>query len=298
MARLDLFPLRRESRVTHIEEDRHSRRSRNQLPEELRPASGRSPLLRRSARDIPAGVCEAGDDSLVQPDRPPRRITTGIVPVAFWAASAAGVPRVTIKSTFSRTSSVARAGNRSSRPSADRYSMTEARPQRTRSSRSPAVGSSRRWRHLSPSRFFRSCRCDGASLVSAPSARARSEDGASQATQERTSVHRVLRPHRWRRRRRESKVPYQGRGDENGLSWWACSAAWNGGTSLPGSSARICGPPDSCFARAVWPAGPASVRWPGRAKSGAGGHRRAIHLHAIVGGRVPRPHWRPRRPGR
>src|SRR5439155_198320 len=55
-------------------------------------------------------------------------MTTGIVPVAFLAARAADVPLVRIRSTFSRTSSAARLGNRSSRPSADRYSMTKLFP--------------------------------------------------------------------------------------------------------------------------------------------------------------------------
>ena len=52
-------------------------------------------------------------------------MTTGMVRDALFAARAAGVPLVTIRSTFSRTSSAARTGYRSSRPSAERYSMTK-----------------------------------------------------------------------------------------------------------------------------------------------------------------------------
>src|SRR5438445_623232 len=68
---------------------------------------------------------------------PTPMITTGIAPVAFLAASAAGVPRVRIRSTFSRASSLARPGNRWSWPSADRYSRTKCSPSTYPRSRSP-----------------------------------------------------------------------------------------------------------------------------------------------------------------
>ena len=55
-------------------------------------------------------------------------ITTGTVEVAFLAAFAAGVPLVTMTSTFRARSSRANPGKRSSRPSAERYSMTRFCP--------------------------------------------------------------------------------------------------------------------------------------------------------------------------
>jgi hypothetical protein len=51
-------------------------------------------------------------------------MTMGVVVVAFFAARTAGVPLVTITSTFKRTKSVASSANRSPRPSAERYSIT------------------------------------------------------------------------------------------------------------------------------------------------------------------------------
>jgi hypothetical protein len=51
-------------------------------------------------------------------------VTMGTVVVACCAARAAGVFPATMRSTLRRTSSVARVGNRSSFPSAARYSMT------------------------------------------------------------------------------------------------------------------------------------------------------------------------------
>jgi len=61
----------------------------------------------------------------------------GIVLVAFRAASAEGVPLVTMTSTLRRTSSAANAGKRSARASADRYSMMRLRPSSYPSSRRP-----------------------------------------------------------------------------------------------------------------------------------------------------------------
>ena len=58
----------------------------------------------------------------------PATKTTGIVAVARFAASAAGVPQATIKSTGSEVSSDAKAGYWSSLPSAKRYSMTRFWP--------------------------------------------------------------------------------------------------------------------------------------------------------------------------
>ena len=55
-------------------------------------------------------------------------MTMGIVFVAFLVARIACVPRVTIRSTLTRTKSAASSGNRSSSPSADRYSMTKCFP--------------------------------------------------------------------------------------------------------------------------------------------------------------------------
>jgi hypothetical protein len=55
-------------------------------------------------------------------------MTTGMVCVALLVASAAGVPRVTIRSTGSWISSLARAAKRSSRPSDERYSIARFFP--------------------------------------------------------------------------------------------------------------------------------------------------------------------------
>ena len=59
---------------------------------------------------------------------PTATMTRGIVVVAFLTASEAGVPAVTIVSTFSAISSAMSAGKRSYRPSAHRYSITMSRP--------------------------------------------------------------------------------------------------------------------------------------------------------------------------
>src|SRR5262249_29050770 len=75
--------------------------------------------------------------SLVPITSPTDAITMGIVLVAFRAASAEGVPLVTMTSTLRRTSSAANAGKRSARPSADRYSMMRLRPSSYPSSRRP-----------------------------------------------------------------------------------------------------------------------------------------------------------------
>jgi len=50
-------------------------------------------------------------------------ITIGMLWVAFFAASAAGVPLVTMRSTPAATSSAAISGNLAASPSADLYSM-------------------------------------------------------------------------------------------------------------------------------------------------------------------------------
>ena len=70
-------------------------------------------------------------------------MTTGILRVAFLAATAAGVPRVTIRSTFRRTSSVAKSAKRSPRPSAERYSIMRFRPSTYPRSRIPCRKASR-----------------------------------------------------------------------------------------------------------------------------------------------------------
>ena len=59
---------------------------------------------------------------------PADAMTIGIVVVARLAANALGVTLVTMMSTFALTSSVARPGSRSSRPSAHRYSSVMLRP--------------------------------------------------------------------------------------------------------------------------------------------------------------------------
>jgi hypothetical protein len=51
----------------------------------------------------------------------------GMTDVAFFAATTASVPAVTITSTFSRMNSVAISAKRSPRPSAQRYSITTVR---------------------------------------------------------------------------------------------------------------------------------------------------------------------------
>jgi hypothetical protein len=55
-------------------------------------------------------------------------MTIGIVELARFAASVAGVPRVRIRSTLRRTSSAASSAKRSVRPSAERYRMTRLGP--------------------------------------------------------------------------------------------------------------------------------------------------------------------------
>ena len=55
-------------------------------------------------------------------------MTTGIVVRARLAASAAGVPPVTMTSTLSRISSASRSSSRSIFPPAARYSRTKLRP--------------------------------------------------------------------------------------------------------------------------------------------------------------------------
>ena len=65
-------------------------------------------------------------------------IRTGRVRVARFNANAAGEPNATMRSTFSPTSSAAKAGKRSPRPSADRYSIRRFRPSTYPNSRTPA----------------------------------------------------------------------------------------------------------------------------------------------------------------
>src|SRR5262245_678074 len=71
-------------------------------------------------------------------------VTMGMVALALRAAWAAAVPGATITSTFSRTRSAASSGNRSSRPSANRNSMTTSRPstypRSLRPCRKPSLG--------------------------------------------------------------------------------------------------------------------------------------------------------------
>src|SRR6185436_13811257 len=57
-------PLRRESRVTHIEEGCDSCGSRNQLPEQLYPLRVNFRYGGAQPRDIRARMCEARDDAL------------------------------------------------------------------------------------------------------------------------------------------------------------------------------------------------------------------------------------------
>src|SRR5215831_8938242 len=65
-------------------------------------------------------------------------ITIGIVVVAFLAAKDACVTTATITSTWSRTNSAARSGNRENCPSADRYSMRTFWPSMYPSARRPS----------------------------------------------------------------------------------------------------------------------------------------------------------------
>jgi hypothetical protein len=80
------------------------------------------------------------------------------IALAFLAARTAGVPLVTIRSTLRRTSSATKSGNRSARPSAERYSMMRFCPRR---SRVPAGLVARRqgWRRSAPRRSVPAFRC-------------------------------------------------------------------------------------------------------------------------------------------
>jgi hypothetical protein len=106
---LNLFLLRWQSWVPHVEEDRDSCGSPNHLPEDLDPLGVCLCNGGAQARDISARVGKVGDKALpyriAQPpptlqDRPTPVMTTGIILVAFLAARAAGVPLVRIRSTL------------------------------------------------------------------------------------------------------------------------------------------------------------------------------------------------------
>jgi hypothetical protein len=116
-------PLNRENRIAHVEEPRDSGELRKQLLEQLDAFGIDLDVVVAEPRDVSARAPEAGDEA-APTGSPLEAMTTGMVCVAFRAASAAGVPRVKIRSTFRLTSSLARAGNRSLRPSDDRYAMS------------------------------------------------------------------------------------------------------------------------------------------------------------------------------
>src|SRR5437870_7444047 len=123
--RLCLFPFGRGSRIAHVVKQRNAREIRNQLFEELNPFRLQLGAEGRHPRNIAPGCAKL---ATMARGSPIVAITTGIVSVAFLAALAAGVPLVTSRSTLRRTSSEASSGNRSARPSADRYSMIRFRP--------------------------------------------------------------------------------------------------------------------------------------------------------------------------
>jgi hypothetical protein len=76
---------------------------------------------------LPPG-CERLETTPAPTGSPTPVKTIGMVEVAFFAANAAGVLNVVIKSTFEPTSSAAKAPRRSSFPSAHRISRTISRP--------------------------------------------------------------------------------------------------------------------------------------------------------------------------
>ena len=93
-----------------------SRRSSSRLP-------SRSGAIELSPVMFPPGRARLGTIP-VPTGSPTATMTRGTVDVAFLTASAAGVPAVTITSTFAASNSAMSAGKRSYFPSAHRYSMT------------------------------------------------------------------------------------------------------------------------------------------------------------------------------
>ena len=113
----------------------------------LRGKSGQS-------RDVAAGPRQAFDVPGSNRIESQPHQTTGIVLVAFLAATIAGVP-VVITSTLRRTSSSAKAGSRSSFLSADRYSKAMFFPSTYPSSAEPCAGKFRRAENLDRQYRFR-----------------------------------------------------------------------------------------------------------------------------------------------
>src|SRR6516165_10186663 len=122
--------------VAHIIQGRNPDEAWHHLLEQLEPFPLGVRVDRRQPGDVPTWTGEA-DRKPVPITSPTDAITMGIVLVAFRAATAEGVPLVTMTSTLRRTSSAVNAGKRSARPSADRYSMMRLRPSSYPRSRRP-----------------------------------------------------------------------------------------------------------------------------------------------------------------
>ena len=102
------------------------------------------------SRDIPARPSQAGYEA-VENGGVLDAITMRIVAVTCLAPRAADVSLVTMTSTSSRTSSLARSGNRPVRLSAERYSITTFSPSTYPSSRRPWMKASCRALEAAPS---------------------------------------------------------------------------------------------------------------------------------------------------
>jgi hypothetical protein len=123
--RLRFFPLGRDSRIAHVAKQPNSREIRNQLFQEFNTFCGQLGAEGGHPRDIAPRLCEARHDGTrVAHRRHNLRKCFGRV----FGRPRGRVPLVTIRSTLRRTSSDARSGNRSARPSADRYSRIRFRP--------------------------------------------------------------------------------------------------------------------------------------------------------------------------
>ena len=94
----------------------------NHLPQQLEPLSFQVRCNRGQPCDVSAGVREALDETRAN-GSPTAIMTSGIDRACFLTAREAGVPAVTIISTFWGTNSPMRAGKRSYFPSAHRYSI-------------------------------------------------------------------------------------------------------------------------------------------------------------------------------
>ena len=117
------------SGIGRVDEQGNDGRRGDQLVQQFQPLRPYLHVQDGHAREVAARSVQAGDKSEPRPGRPPIAKTIGIVVVAAFAASAAGVPlSATITVTWRRTRSAAIAGSRSYWPSAQRYSIATLWP--------------------------------------------------------------------------------------------------------------------------------------------------------------------------